>query len=218
MSVLMNEPHTRPRRDHANHASHARRRGYTAVEVLSAMTLFAIGAAGVVGMQRVTIQGGEDARRFDMASNIAHEWTARLQKDSAFWTQPNATFPTVTNIGNTRWLQFVTTCNTNFCNPPAATPEAGLSGSFDTFGRDLPATSTAATYCAQYRLDWIIDPGVAPALRQNALIRAEVRVFWARLDRMPVGDCSAATPDAANANELYHFVYATTSIREYPQR
>ena len=69
-------------------------RGYTVVEVMSAMTLIAIGAAGVIGMQRVTIQGGMDARNFDVATNIAREWQSRLQRDAALnWTAPNALTP-----------------------------------------------------------------------------------------------------------------------------
>jgi len=79
------------------------RRGYTVVEVLSAMTLFAIGAAGVIGMQRVTIQGGADARNFDIATNIAREWQHRLQRDSLAWTEPNS-LVTTSNIDNTLWL------------------------------------------------------------------------------------------------------------------
>ncbi len=194
-----------------------RSRGYTAVEVLSAMTLFAIGAAGVIGMQRVTIQGGVDGGQFDMAVNIAHEWTGRLQRDSVFWTQPNVHFPTTNNIGSTTWLQFVTTCNTNFCNPPAAaSPYAGMSGSFDIFGRDIVAGSADTVYCAQYRLEYLIDPGTPPDLRLNPEIRAEVRVFWVRSERGIIGDCAAATPDAVNSDQTYHFVYATPAIRSYP--
>ncbi|MBS2011844.1 MAG: prepilin-type N-terminal cleavage/methylation domain-containing protein [Deltaproteobacteria bacterium] len=196
-------------------------RGYTAVEVLSAMTLFAIGAAGVIGMQRVTIQGGTDARQFDMAVNIAHEWTNRLQRDSSYWTRPNAFDPQTTNLGtDTRWIKDVATCNVNFCTPPAAAPEAGLSGSFDIFGRDLPAASPDATYCAQYRLEWLIDPGPPPNMNPQALMRAEVRVFFSRTDRMPAGDCAgaAAIADSALANERLHFVYATTTIRQWQAR
>jgi len=189
-------------------------RGYTAVEVLSALTLLAIGASGVIGMQRVTLQGSEDARRFDIGGNIANEWCSRLQRDSAQWTEPNAGVLTTTNIASTKWIKSVTTCASGFCNPPAAAVPAGMTGSFDTFGRDLPAAATNATYCAQYRLRWIADPGTAPRFNPAALMRAEVRVFWSRLDRNPVGDCTAATPDAPNAYQLYHFVYATTMIRE----
>jgi len=197
------------------------RRGYTAVEVLSAMTLFAIGAAGVIGMQRVTIQGGADAKQFDMAVNIAHEWTSRLQRDSSYWTRPNAFDPQTTNLAtDTRWIKDVATCNVNFCTPPAAAPEAGMSGSFDIFGRDLPAAATDATYCAQYRLEWLIDQGAPPNLNVQGLIRAEVRVFFSRTDRLPAGDCSAAAAIAngSTANERLHFVYATTTIRQWQQR
>ena len=49
----------------------AHARGYTAVEVLMAMTLFAIGAAGVISMQKVTMQGGEDARRTSSCRSVA---------------------------------------------------------------------------------------------------------------------------------------------------
>lgn len=190
--------------------------GFTAVEVLSAMTLLAIGAAGVIGMQRVTIQGSEDARRFDIGGNIANEWCSRLQRDATQWTQPSASSPGTIDIANTKFIKSVGVCAAGFCNPPASpfpTP-AGMTGSFDTFGRDLASVSTAATYCAQYRLQWIASPGVAAPYNPSALMRAEVRVFWSRLELNPIGDCATATPDAATANELYHFVYATTAIRE----
>ncbi len=189
-------------------------RGYTAVEVLSAMTLLAIGAAGVIGMQRVTLQGSEDARRFDIGGNLANSWCSRLQRDAAQWTEPNANNLNSNNINLTKFLKSVTTCSAAYCDPPAAVPEAGMTGSFDTFGRDLPATSTTATYCAQYRLQWIADPGSAAPFKPSGLMRAEVRVFWSRLEQNPIGSCAAATPDVANANQLYHFVYATTAVRE----
>jgi type IV pilus assembly protein PilV len=191
-----------------------RRRGYTAVEVLSALTLLAIGASGVIGMQRVTLQGSEDARRFDIGGNIASEWTSRLQRDTTQWTEPNATNVSTNNISSTQFIKSIGACAAAFCNPPASAAPAAMTGSFDTFGRDLAANTTGATYCAQYRLQWIANPGAAAPYNLTALIRAEVRVFWSRLELNPVGDCTAATPDAANANQLYHFVYATTMLRE----
>ena len=84
------------------------------------MTLFAIGAAGVIGMQRVTIQGGEDARRFDMATNIANEWIARLQRDATFWTQPNAENQNTIDLNRTRWLVNVDTCGNALLQHPDA--------------------------------------------------------------------------------------------------
>jgi prepilin-type N-terminal cleavage/methylation domain-containing protein len=199
-------------------------RGYTAVEVLIAMTLFAIGAAGVIGMQRVTIQGGEDARRFDMATNIANEWISRLQRDATYWTQPNSAFPNKINLDKTRWLKNVDTCGTTFCNiPMPAAPADGLSPAFDNFGRDLPAgITTEAMYCVQYRLLWIAPPGLGPAypppLKLTGLMRAEVRVYWANLEANPIGNCGTPPPEVIPAASPYHFVYATTAIREAASR
>lgn len=197
------------------------RRGYTAVEVLSAMTLFAIGAAGVISMQRVTVQGGEDARRYDMATNIANEWLSRLQRDSMTWTKPNADEPTVTNIGTTQWLKDVATsgCITAFCNPPLPTSAAtalGSSPAFDSWGRDVHKGSDDHFYCVQYKLQWIADPGTAPDLKITALMRAEVRVFWTRLEYATVKSCEGIDPDADPT--MYHFVYATTALRGNPRR
>ncbi|MDB4940483.1 MAG: hypothetical protein JWP97_17 [Labilithrix sp.] len=190
------------------------RRGYTAVEVMSAMTLLAIGGAGVISMQRVTLQGSEDARRFDMGTNIANEWCSRLQRDATQWTEPNATFTNSNNINLTQWLKTVGTCSAAFCNPPTSALPQGMSGSFDTFGRDLVAGAGDATYCTQYRLKWIADIGAAAPYNPSALMRAEVRVFWSRFELNPIGNCASATPDATDAAERYHFVYATTMIRE----
>lgn len=201
--------------------SRSRSRGYTAVEVLMAMTLFAIGAAGVIGMQRVTMQGGEDARRVDMANNIANEWLGRLQRDSSFWTTPSSDNPTSINLyTNTKWLSQVASCGT-FCNPPMpAAPAEGQSPAFDMFGRDLPSGTTDAWYCVQYRLTWIADPGTAPALKLTSLMRAEVRVYWNRLEAAPIGDCSNPPPEAIPTTTAspWHMVYAATAIRPNPRR
>lgn len=188
-------------------------RGYTSVEILCAVTLFMIGAAGVIGMQRVTIQGGEDARRFDMGTAIANQWLARLQRDATLWTEPNANSPTTLNIyTHTQFLRHVATCG-SWCNPPPASPAAGMSGAFDMFGRDLPSDTTEAYYCAQYRLQWLADPGTPPAVKLTGIMRTEVRVFWSRVERGPVGDCTNAAPDAPAAATQLHFVYATTAVR-----
>lgn len=190
------------------------RRGYTVVEVLSAMTLFAIGAAGVISMQRVTIQGGDDARRMDVATNLAHEWTARLQRDSMFWTKPNSLDQNL-NINETQWL---VDCPTGAWKK-ITTTGPGNTGNFDLFGQDRPANSGDHIFCAQYRLSWIQSPGGGVPYRIGASMLAEVRVFWARLDNPIIKDCTATLtvdPDGTNGPNYYHFVYATTAIRPNP--
>jgi hypothetical protein len=200
----------------------ANARGYTVVEVISAMTLFAIGAAGVISMQRVTIQGGTDARRFDVGSNIANEWAHRFHRDSMLWTQPNGANPGTQNLfggsAATKWLKDIATPNVWIRVPPlTAGTEMGVSGAFDVYGRDLPAAGAGIEhfYCAQYRLDWISNPG--PNLTPGGIVRVEVRVVWARLDSASIINCNdAASFDPDTNPNAYHFVYVTTAVRENP--
>jgi len=194
----------------------ANRRGYTLVEVLSAMTLFAIGAAGVIGMQRTTILGGDDARKMDLATNIAHEWMARFHRDAAFWTKPSPSDASNNNINETKWIAKADgVASTDWLTPAFdnAKPE-GNSPFFDFFGRDRPAGSDHV-FCTQYRLSWISPIGTAPKLRLTSQIRIDVRVFWARLDNGIVGNCAAppVAPSDPAAKQYYHFVYAATAVR-----
>lgn len=197
-----------------------RSRGYTVVEVMSAMTLFAIGAAGVLSMQRVTIQGADDARRMDVATNIANEWASRLQRDAAFWTEPNAVVSTSNHTTHTKYIRNALTSatgSTAWLNPaPAATDYEGRSWAFDLFGRDLATPGSEHIFCAQHRLTWITYPsGGASAARP--LLKAEIRVFWKRIDLGNIKDCATVTggPDPASAAERdkYHFVHVTTAVR-----
>src|SRR5271154_1609339 len=73
-------------------------RGYTAVEVLMAMTVMTIGAAAVMSMQKTSIQGNLDARKTDMANSIARMWVERLERDAMQWTLPSAQNPTGNNF------------------------------------------------------------------------------------------------------------------------
>lgn len=198
----------------ARASARARRRGYTVVEVMSAMTLFAIGAAGVIGMQRATIQGGADARRFDVATNIAREWQHRLQRDALKWTQPNSV-TTSSNIDDTLWLKSANIDDTWRVPATNATTIHGYSAAFDLLGHDIAPDSPDHIFCVQYRLGWIAAPTGANGATPTAALRAEVRVFWSRLERGPA-DCSDTNAsDTANRNK-YHFVNVTTAIRGNP--
>lgn len=207
------------------------KRGYTAVEVMAAMTLFAIGAAGVIGMQRVTIQGAQDARRLDIATNIAHEWVARLQRDSMNWTKPSSSDRNTTNLySDTKWLTQIQSgaCTApNWCDPPAPTgPPEGFSPAFDVHGRDRPVAGTDHHYCVQYRFWWGRPLGGGNPngqFNEQATIHADIRVFYSRQEQLPVGTCSGAningiTPSSPNYREAFHVVYASTVLRSAQER
>lgn len=191
--------------------------GYTAVEVLVSMTLFAIGAAGVVGMQRVSIQGNADARRADVATGIATEWLARLRRDSMSWTQPNSVVTTDNRNTNTLWLRDTEVTlkasplppNTGWKVPlvPAA-GNIGAAYTFDVLGREVAPGAVDRFFCVNYRLDWLSGWDGATG---NTL-RAEVRVFWPRLEEKPTATCAPALAEGPG-QPVFHFVYATTTLR-----
>ena len=187
------------------------RRGYTVVEVLSAMTLFAIGAAGVIGMQRVTIQGGADARNFDIATNIAREWQHRLQRDSLAWTEPNS-LVTTSNIDNTLWLD-AANIDDAWRVPIAGAAMEGYSAALDLLGRDIDPASDDRAFCVHYRLAWIANSG--SGVNPTAIIRAEIRVVWSRLEYGPPNCANLDVTSAAERNH-YHFVNVTTALRGNP--
>lgn len=192
--------------------SRARNRGYTVVEVLSAMTLFAIGAAGVIGMQRVTIQGGMDARNFDIATNIAREWQHRLQRDAMIhWTEPNSLITASNRDIKTAWLKDAV-IGAGWKVPAAQPALEGNGTEFDLLGRELMPGDPNRVFCVQYRLSWIASDMAAAGLT-SAVLRSEVRVFWSRLEFGPP-DCANTTAEALSSQ--LHFVYVSSAIRGNP--
>jgi type II secretory pathway pseudopilin PulG len=175
--------------------------GYTAVEVLMAMTVMVIGAAAVMAMQKASVTGNLDARKTDMANNIARLWVERLQRDAMQWTCPSAACPSSNNMcaggGAAGALLLCNNVTGTWFLPVApnnpylgkTTPES-MSPGFDLLGRDLPqgelapsaATGWAgAQFCVNVRLTWLVTPIPNPlGTTEPGLIRADVRVIWPR--------------------------------------
>jgi len=187
--------------------SRARALGYTAVEVLVALTLFAIGAAGVISMQRGAVLGNVDARRLDAANAIARTWTERLRRDAALWTLPNASNPEKNNRAKALLIANVALpADGAWTRPVARYASEGMSPGFDILGGDVDPAS--AYFCAQVKLTWLVV---------EQMIRAEVRVFWPRgLDVGADTNYCGRDLDVTNLTDRYHFVYAVTSLRRNP--
>ena len=191
---------------------------YTAVEVLISMTVFAIGASGVIAMQRTSVQGNYDARTLDVANSIARSWEERLRRDAMLWTTPEANVAG-SREQNTRWLKDAAADAapwTLVTVPAGGTDPTGLSPAFDIFGRDLDVTHVQdAVFCTQVRLQWLSvetrGGGVVPRT-----IRADVRVFWPR-GTGETSPCSAAGLAAglgpADKPDRYRFVSVSSAIR-----
>ena len=206
--------------------------GYTAVEVLLAMTVLLIGSASVMSMQKSAIQSNLDARKFDIANSIAHDWLERLQTDATQWTLPGAPgsgLPGVSNFVNTKWLTpggtggngafgawFEPTIPGTYGSPGAE----GNSPAFDILGRDLDlADARNAVFCTHVKIDQLeLDAGGFPLL-----LRATVIVFWQKqlvTSASPLGgNCLAhfdVVADEAAHPGSWHIIYVTTPIRKNP--
>ena len=188
-----------------------RGRGYTAIEVLIAMTIMAIGAAAVISMQRVSVQGNFDARETDMANTIARTWVERLQHDATLWTQPGPSNQTGNNLARALVISDAIGHPNNWRQPTQYYASDGLSCAFDILGRDV-ASDGNAVFCASVRMNWLTAA--------QDLIRADVRVLWSRgiLTKPLGGPCLAGvstndTPDPT----VFHAIYLTTAIKGNPQ-
>ncbi len=197
-------------------------RAYTAVEVMMAMTVMAIGAGAVLSMQKGSVQGNVDARLADVANSIGRTWVERLQKDSMQWTMPNSANPSLNNFSQAKLLSGPTfgqwsapSFEMNQTNPET------MSYAFDVLGRDLPKADIAANtvFCVNYELDWLVTQALP---LEPGLIRATVRVLWLRkISTEPSGDwCDSVStlanpePSPSTNGPVYHSLYMTTTIRE----
>jgi prepilin-type N-terminal cleavage/methylation domain-containing protein len=203
----------RPRRVLGRAFRRAAVAGYTAVEVMIAMTLFAVGAAGVFGMVKLNVQGNYDARTLDIANNIARAWEDRLSRDASFWTDPTAAAGTG-SLSGTKWLKDVQAPPSAWLVPttPAAGSEHSNSPAFDLLSRELNNAEgqnpETALFCTQVRLSWMVP--------QRA-IRADVRVYWPRAGRpsLPCTQAGALSADLDNVNSGtdWRFVRTQTIVR-----
>jgi len=193
-------------------------RGYSAIEVMVAMSLLAVASTGIFALQKVTITGNSRAKNLSVASQIGRTWLERLRADGASWNYPA---PAHTNvvctsaakegcISGTTWLRNISTPNVWF-KPADVVGRGGAA--FDAQGRDVTESAGAAAtaYCSHVRLNWMYP---------NELLRAEVRVFWLKDggEGLVGGKlCEEATPNTlGSAANLplgrYHFAYFTSSV------
>ncbi len=192
-------------------------RGYTVAEVLISMTLFAIGAAAVVAMERTSVQGDADARQQDVATSVAAQWVSRLQRDALNWkiltpsgdTRNSNTIYLRDSYGGAQCgggdsgVAYTPVWYMPGTKSPVQTitaPADGYSFAFDMFGHDIAATGTTpanTAYCAQIS-ECHEDTSTPPRL-----IQATVRVIWPRkISTAPADDWCANTLGASSLTAL----------------
>jgi type II secretory pathway pseudopilin PulG len=202
-----------------------RARGFTAVEVLIAMSVMFIGAAAVMTMQKTSIQGNLDARKADVASSIARAWVERIRHESMRWTQPSASSSTSNLVGvpglskhlDAGWFR---PSDDMLANQTPPGPVETMSYGFDILGRDLALGDIAANaqFCVEARITTLLSP----------LYRVDVRVVWPRgIQTVPNAAASGALaannwpcfpatvtfPDPLDYT-LFHAINVSTAISE----
>jgi prepilin-type N-terminal cleavage/methylation domain-containing protein len=189
-------------------------RGYTAVELLMAISIFGIGVSGIIAMEKVTSVSNAHAKNLAIATHIAESWLDMLATDATTWTAPGS--PGATGlIGNTTWLNTVSS-NANTVNSwtlPTFSNTLAFGPAFDALGDPInPASATPVAFCSHLRLSWLYQPSSTG----NGLIRAEVRVFWLKDGQeFPQSMCtSGQIANVGAATDAFHFVQKITAIRE----
>ena len=190
------------------------RRGYTVVELLMAVTIFAIGVTGIIAMQKVTVSANQHAKQLAIATHIAQAWQEQLAADAVAWNHPSAK-SNVQDIGDTDWLVNVVG-NTNVWIRPGFIVDRGFGPAFDALGNVVPETELQqAQYCTHVRFNWLY-----PDTAGNGLLRAEVRVFWLREGMGGPASGNSVCDQNGNpaaieaAGDRYHFVYQTSAIKQ----
>lgn len=190
--------------------------GFTLVEVMVSLGIMTIGAMAILALQQQIIRANVHARQVTTATQIAQNVIERLKTDAIGWSAPG-----VPNGPSIRYLQTVTpgAIGTFQSLPSATLNNAGatrvLGNAFDYYGDDLDTSSGSPAglfYCASYRLSFVYT--------NNRIIRADVRVWWAREGDAAIGadfptcqdDGARLSPGGTLINN-YHIVYLSTVLR-----
>lgn len=185
-----------------------RTRGYTIVELLMAMTVFAIGVTGIAAMQKITLASNLHAKKLAIATHIAQSWQERLTADAATWTATTLT------LNGTQWLDASTDPDWRRAPTNDAETFGGMFGPLGEFTTD----ASQAYFCVDIRLTRLTSTSSGTsAVQGNGLIRSEVRVFWPRDGRDPGGNYCAADGGVEigeGSDENFHFVYDVAAVRQ----
>ncbi|WP_437870498.1 prepilin-type N-terminal cleavage/methylation domain-containing protein [Sorangium sp. So ce302] len=189
----------------AARARRAASRGYTLIEVMAALGVLAIGATGVLALQKATLISNTNARNLAIANSVAMTWAERLRVDALQWNDPMRV-PDINS--DTDWLALSTTAPFTKVTPTEIT--ALGSPSADVLGADIYAGDTSASaFCTHVRFREFTDP-VSGTRIWDSLLRAEIRVVWER-NGDPI-NCGILPLDVDAAPGRFGAVYLTTGV------
>ncbi len=180
--------------------------GFTAVELMMALTLFSIGVTGLFAVQAVTARSNTSAKDIATATQLARSWEERLSMDGNLWGGPQDWA-----LANTTWLEVTDSGDNGQWILPAVSGDFGPAAG----SRGEPVAAADAYFCTHIRLTSLQD-------EPYGLIRADVRVFWEVKGATAWSDGDPYCVPAADivsigASDTFHFVHAATVVRQTPR-
>jgi type IV pilus assembly protein PilV len=177
------------------------------MEVMMSLAILGIGASGVVAVQKATLLANTSAKNLATANFIAESWMERLRVDALQWND----YGGVPDLSDTKWLSLASNAPV-WVTPatvlPSGAADADVTGA-DNFVTDPGPPFAASAFCTHLRLTQF-DPSTLPSFRK--LIRAEVRVIWARAGA-PL-DCPTLNPADIDLRNQYGAVYLTSAVQQ----
>jgi type IV pilus assembly protein PilV len=169
------------------------------IEVLMGLAILAVGASGVIALQKVTVLGVTHGRNINTATSIAAAHLEALRADAQRWNSltdymTDATLLQAVHPGTTVGPGNWTLPPTAFPNDDEPGPGLGVSDITGATDEEDPEGPPVA-YCTHVRVTPIIYDPAAPrtgtaAQAQDALmLRLEVRTFWAKAGREVRAEC-----------------------------
>ncbi len=185
------------------------RAGYTLVEVMLALGVLAVGAAGIVGIQGLAIRGNQEASELATASRTVEFWLDRFRMDALAWrTGGSGTMPSGTMFANTELMRAMPATGSTGWFAPTAVRATSFPAAAQLAANGNPIVTSGAptpVFCTQANLTWVYD---------GTAIRVDVRTAWRRRNGSATGALTCpASPDRVG----YHIVSASTLIRWNPE-
>ena len=192
------------------------RPGYTMIEVMMGMAVLAVGATGIVALQKTAALGTVTSRNLTNATSVSRSVIEMAESEAGTWTGNTAP-----GLPTGDWL-----------GTALANPDVWVRPNWSGFSLDLePLNVTAPTapvaYCTQVRASWLGNPNPGPGNTGATAVLLEVRTLFARAPRDVDDECAAAPSTvtalfggtdqtygtiARNENE-YGLVQLTTVLR-----
>jgi type IV pilus assembly protein PilV len=187
------------------------------VEVMVALAVLAVGATGVIALQKATLISNTQARNLSIANTIAKTWAERLRVDALQWNKGGVPDEVSDLSTDTDWLSTLNSPAYPDRVIPTAIEDFGAPAA-DILGTDVYALDPSdpayeePAFCTHLRFRQFEDTTAFNGVLWQRLIRVEIRVFWERSGN-PVNDCATLAWNTVDQQpDRYGAVYLTTSV------